>query len=72
MRRIDEVIREIKTTDVHAEIDSNIWVPARPMPFQYGLITTGYWRDKWQKFKDAWKVFTGYAEDIDWGQGKRH
>ena len=71
MRRIDEVIREIKTTSVHAEISPGIWVPAQEVPFSYGILTFGYWRNIWRRFKDAWKVFTGYAEAIDWCQGQK-
>lgn len=72
MRRIDEVIKEIKTTDTHAQIDKDIWVPARPLLFSYGILTGGYWCHKGRRLKDAWQVLTGYAEAVDWGQGKKH
>ena len=72
MRRIDEVIKEIDNSEISAEISHGVWVPAQSVPFQYGIMTTGYWRRWLCRLVDAWKVLTGYAEAIDWGQGKKH
>lgn len=72
MRRIDEVMSEIKRSQSHTEIAENVWVPTKWIPYPNGIFTLGYWRVWWRRIKDAWQVLTGYAEAIDWGQGRKH
>ena len=72
MRRVDDVVRQFRTSDTSAQIAPGVWVPALGCPYSYGILSRGYWR-KWKcRAKDAWKVFLGYAEAVDWGQGRKH
>ena len=38
------------------------WIPARPLPFSYGIALEGL-RRRWEL---AWGVFTGRYDALDW------
>lgn len=48
---------------VSAQINGK-WVPARPLPFYYGLYSVVH------RLKLSWMVFTGKADVVTWPEGQ--
>lgn len=45
----------------HAEINGK-WVPARPINYQC--------RSLWERLKEAWAVFWGKLDTVEWPEGQ--
>lgn len=67
MYRIDKFLKyydSLKDTQVH--ISPGVWVNARPIQFENGLLTKEYWRERKQRKKDAKAVRQGKAIAVTW------
>ena len=67
MYRIDKFLEYYKSLDgVGMEIESVVWVNARPLPFYNGILTKDYWSERKQRKKDAKAVMEGKAIAVTW------
>ena len=65
--RIDKFLKyyeSLKGCDT--EVSPGVWVHARPLPFYYGILTKGYWKERRQRKKDAKAVLKGEAIAVTW------
>ena len=66
MYRIDKFLEYYNSLDTGTEISPGVWVGARPLPFYYGILSKGYWRERKQRRKDAKAVLKGKAIAVTW------
>jgi hypothetical protein len=67
MYRIDkflEYYNSLKGNQV--EIEKGVWAYAKPLPFYYGILTRGYWKQRKQRREDAKAVRQGKAIAVTW------
>ena len=65
--RIDKFLQYYNSLkDCQCEIESGVWVNARPLPFYNGILTKDYWRERKQRKKDAKAVMKGEAIAVTW------
>ena len=68
MFRIDKFLKYYDSLkDIQTQIVPGVWVNAQPLPFYYGILTKGYWRERKQRKKDAKAVLKGKAVAVTWG-----
>ncbi len=46
------------------ELPNGKWVNARPIAFQYGIATAGWWRALLRRASDAKQVLSGRADAV--------
>jgi hypothetical protein len=46
--------------EVQKEYHPGVWLPARPKPYDHGLLSP------WHRLILAWKVFSGQYDALDW------
>jgi len=65
--RIDKFLEYYNSLQgTQCQIDKDIWVNAKPLPFYYGILTKRYWKEWFQRRKDANKVRQGKAIAVTW------
>jgi len=65
--RIDKFLKYYNSLkDNQVEIESGVWVNARPLPFYPGILTKDYWRERKQRKIDAKVVMKGDAIAVTW------
>jgi len=55
---------EIKGWPTEEEFEPGKWRPARPCAFSFGILSWSGWK---QRFRLAWRVFTGRSDVLYWG-----
>ena len=67
MYRIDKFLQYYDSLKgAQSQIAEGVWINAKPLPFYYGILSKGYWKELRKRFKDAKAVFKGKAVAITW------
>lgn len=71
MYRIDEFLDYYNSlsycqTSYKDKDGKTFWVNAKPLPFYYGILTIGYWKEMFKRLKDCKYVIQGRAEVVTW------
>lgn len=71
MYRIDEFLEYYGSLKENQENIDNKWINTEPLPFYYGILTGGYWKNRWNWFVDSLYVFRGKAYAVTWDKNKQ-
>ena len=67
MYRIDEFLKYYNSLNgTQQEIADGIWVNAKPLDFEPGILTKEYWIQRKNRKKDAKAVLKGDAIAVTW------